>query len=242
MDEKVADGAHGETWEGDEPTANEDPAGGMVGGVLDRTTYALDHLPEGSGLRSVTAAPADIAGRQALRVELTDTVTFDGKPGVDYVDMPTFVIIPARFTNGTIEVDILSRLNGKGPADARAFAGIAYRIAEGGVRFEAVYLRPLNGRKANPPSPRDQRAIQYFAYPDWPFDRLRSEYPDGRYEAAADIGPDEWIKLKIGIAETAVDVTVNGARGSGSPRLRRPLRPVPSACSSTSVASPTFLI
>jgi hypothetical protein len=67
----------------------------MVGGVLDRTTFALDHLPEGSGLRSVTAAPADIAGRQALRVELTDTVTFDGKPGVDYVDMPTLVIIPA---------------------------------------------------------------------------------------------------------------------------------------------------
>jgi hypothetical protein len=172
---------------------------------------ALDHLPDGSGLRYVTAAPADIAGRQALRVELTDTVTFDGKPGVDYVDMPKFVIIPATSTNGTIEVDILSRLNGKGPADARAFAGIAYRIAEGGVRFEAVYLRPLNGRKTNPPSPRDQRAIQYFAYPDWPFDRLRSEYPDGRNEAAADIGPDEWIKLKIDVAETAVDVMVNGA-------------------------------
>jgi hypothetical protein len=43
------------------------------------------------------------------------------------------------------------------------------------------------------------------------FDRLRSEYPDGRYEAAADIGPDEWIKLKIDVAETAADVMVNGA-------------------------------
>jgi hypothetical protein len=131
----------------------------MVGDVPDRTTHELDQLPEESRLRSVTAAPADIAGRQALRVELTDTVTFNGKPGVDYVDMPTFVIIPATFTDGTIEVDILSRLNGKGPADARAFAGIAYRIAEGGDRFEAVYLRPLNGLKTNPPSPRDQRAI-----------------------------------------------------------------------------------
>jgi len=62
---------------------------------------------------------------RALRVELTDEVTLQGKPGVDYVDMPTFVIIPADFNNDTIEVDILSRLNGKGPADARAFAGIA---------------------------------------------------------------------------------------------------------------------
>ena len=183
----------------------------MVGDVLDQTTHELDQLPEGSRLRSVTAAPADIAGRQALRVELTDTVTFYGKPGVDYVDMPTFVIIPATFTDGAIEVDILSRLNGKGPADARAFAGIAYRIAEGGDRFEAVYLRPLNGLKTNPPSPRDQRAIQYFAYPDWPFDRLRTEYPDGRYEAPADIGPDEWTRLRIDVENTAVNVMVNGA-------------------------------
>jgi hypothetical protein len=38
---------------------------------------------------------------------------------------------------------------------------------------------PLNGRKTNPPSPRDQRAIQYFAYPNWKFDRLREQYPDG---------------------------------------------------------------
>ena len=69
---------------------------------------------------------------------------------------------------------------------------------------------PLNGLKTNPPSPRDQRAIQYFAYPDWPFDRLRTEYPDGRYEAPADIGPDEWTKLRIDVESTAVDVVVNG--------------------------------
>jgi hypothetical protein len=81
--------------------------------------------------------------------------------------MPTLMMIPASFENGTIEVDILSRLNGKGPADARAFAGIAYRITHGGDRFEAIYVRRLNGWKTNPPSPRDQRAVQYFAYPDW---------------------------------------------------------------------------
>jgi hypothetical protein len=95
-------------------------------------THSLIELPEGSKLRAVTAVPAEVAGRRALRVELTDAVTLEGKPGVDYVDMPTFVIIPASFTNGTIEV---SRLNGKGPADARAFAGIAYRITADGDRF-----------------------------------------------------------------------------------------------------------
>jgi hypothetical protein len=39
-----------------------------------QTSYDLDQLPEGSTLRSVTAAPASIAGRRALRVELTDAV------------------------------------------------------------------------------------------------------------------------------------------------------------------------
>ena len=177
---------------------------------FDQTTYDLGELPEGSTLRSVTVVPTTIVGRVALRVELTDSVTFDGRPGVDYVDQPTFVIIPATFINGSIEVDILSRLNGKGPADARAFAGIAYRIIEDGDRFEAIYLRPLNGRKTNPPAPRDQRAIQYFAYPDWPFDRLREEYPDGRYEAGADIGPDEWTNLKIDIDKTRLTAWIDG--------------------------------
>ncbi len=133
--------------------------------MLDQTSHELDQLPEGSILRSVTAIPAEVAGRKALRIELTDDVTFNGKPGVDYIDKPTFVIIPASLTSGTIEVDVLSRLNNKGPADARAFAGLAYRIADGGDGFEAIYLRPLNGLKTSPPSPRDQRAVQYFAYP-----------------------------------------------------------------------------
>jgi hypothetical protein len=148
------------------------------------TTHDLIELPEGSDVRSVTAVPAEVSGRRALRVELTDAVTLHGKPGVDYVDMPTFLIIPASFENGTIEVDILSRLNGKGPADARAFAGIAYRITDGGDRFEAVYLRPLNGWKTNPPSPRDQRAVQYFAYPDWKFDRLAKTSQTGATKRA----------------------------------------------------------
>jgi hypothetical protein len=59
-------------------------------------------------------------------------------------------------------------------------------------------------------SPRDQRAIQYFAYPDWKFDRLREQYPDGDYEAGADIGPDEWITLKLDIDDTRLTATING--------------------------------
>ena len=48
--------------------------------------YDLMPLPEGAELRSVVATPATLDGRQVLRVSLTDEVTVNGVPGVDYVD------------------------------------------------------------------------------------------------------------------------------------------------------------
>jgi hypothetical protein len=172
--------------------------------------YDLHDMPVEATLHDVTAVPAEYKGRKALEIEFTEAAN-KGPPGVDLLfDMPTFVLIPGNFKNGTIEVDVLGRLNGKGLPDARAFIGIAYRVVDGGTRFESVYLRPLNGRKTNPPSPRDKRAIQYFAYPDWKFDRLRKEYPDGRYESGADIADDEWIRLKLDVDETRVIVSING--------------------------------
>ncbi len=190
-----------------------------------QTSVDLGTLPDGATLHSVTARPTEADGRRALRVELTDEVTFHGSPGVDYVDQPTFVVLPVQFTTGAIEVDVLSRLNGKGPADARAFAGLAYRIDGSATSFESVYLRPLNGLKVSPPPPRDQRAIQYFAYPDWPFDRLRAEYADGRYEAPAEIEPDEWIHLRIEVGEDTVVATVDGTVVLRITEPKAPTRP-----------------
>lgn len=175
-------------------------------------TYDLTELPTGAEAHGVTARLAEIGGRRAVRVELRDEVSLHGRPGVDYIDQPTFLIIPVSFRTGTISVDVWSRLNGKGLPDSRAFAGLAYRISDQRDAFESVYLRPLNGAKTNPPPPRDQRAIQYFAYPDWPFSRLRETYPDGRYEAGLDIGPGEWINLEVTVTDHAVSTSVNGRR------------------------------
>jgi hypothetical protein len=172
------------------------------------SVYSLDKVPVAATLHTVISAPAEYKGRNALRVEFTDQAN-EGPPGV-LIDMPTFVLVPVNFKNGTIEVDILGRLNAKALPDARAFVGLAYRVVDAETRFESVYLRPLNGRKTNPPSPRDKRAIQYFAYPEWKFDRLRKEYPDGRYEAGADIAGDEWIALKLDIDDARVRVSING--------------------------------
>lgn len=174
--------------------------------------HPLDELPAGATLRSVTAAATEKAGRRALRVRLTDDIAEHGRPDVDYVDMPTFVIIPADFFVGTLEVDVLAQLTSTAPDYARAFAGLAYHLTDGGDRFEAVYLRPLNGLRADPPEPRQGRAVQYFAYPDWKYQRLRDSYPEGTFEAGADIGPGEWTHLRLIITETSLAVEVNGVR------------------------------
>lgn len=167
-----------------------------------------DEVLPRSRTRSVSAAPAELDGRSALRVELLDDLTRNGAPDIDYVDMPTFLELPTELADGVIEVDILSRLNGFWPEGARGFAGLAFRIQPSGP-FESVYLRPTNGTRAQAPSPRNERAIQYFAYPDWRFERLRAEHP-GTYEAGAPIDIDEWNTLRLEIAGNTVGAFVNG--------------------------------
>ena len=82
----------------------------------------------------------------------------------------------------------MAKLQPTAPPYARGFIGLAFRIAPDYSTFEAIYLRPTNGRAED--MTRRQHAVQYFAYPDWKFDRLRQETP-GRYEAGDDIGLDE---------------------------------------------------
>jgi hypothetical protein len=162
----------------------------------------LDALPSGAVLQDVTATPSGFRGRKALRVELAVTRgTFDLN-----FDAPTFVVIPADFTNGTIAVDLVGQLNGKGPATARGFVGLAFRIRPDISSFEAIYLRPTNGRDA--PPPRNEHAIQYYAYPDWKFDRKRKESP-GKYEKGADIGPGEWIHFRIVVDGAVAKAYIN---------------------------------
>lgn len=173
-------------------------------------TYSLDSMPEGAVTRSVTAQPGHAGGRASLRVSLTHELASNGRLGVDYGDQPTFVVVPADFVTGSVEVDLLSRLTPDAPELARGFAGLAYHLTDGGDRFESVYVRPTNGWRNNPPSPRDRRAVQYFAYPSWPYDRLREEYPDGRYESGADINLDEWIHLRLDVEPTRLTASVDG--------------------------------
>ena len=126
------------------------------------------------------------------------------------VDEPTFSKLKSiEFKNGTIEVKVLSRLLPNAPESARGFIGIAFRINDSNSKFECIYIRPTNSRADN--QLRRNRSIQYFSFPDYKFDRLRKEAP-GEYESYADMGLNEWIKLKIIVKDSQAKLFINDSK------------------------------
>lgn len=119
---------------------------------------------------------------------------------VKEVDEPTFVKIKALdFSNGIIEVKVLSRLLKNASETARGFIGLAFRINDDNTKFENIYIRPTNGRAND--QVRRNHSIQYFSYPEFKFDRLRKESPE-RYESYADMELNRWITMRIEVNGT----------------------------------------
>jgi hypothetical protein len=118
-----------------------------------------------------------MAGKDVLKV-IKDS-------SVKKVDEPTFVKLKGiNFKNGIIEVKVLSRLLKDAPDFARGFIGVAFRINDSNTNYESIYIRPVNAGVDD--QVRRNHSIQYYAYPDYKFDRLRKESPE-KYEAYADM-------------------------------------------------------
>ncbi len=146
-------------------------------------SIALDNLRP----NDVIPSEAEHEGSAATRLVLT--------PDAETPDNPTFARIKdLEFHNGTIEIEVAGRPLPDAFPEARGFIGVAFRIAEDLSAFECMYLRPTNGRAEV--QLRRNRATQYFSYPDWKFDRLRTEVP-GHYEAYVDLITGAWTKMRI---------------------------------------------
>jgi hypothetical protein len=80
-------------------------------------------------------------------------------------DEPTFVKVKGmNFSNGTIEIKVLSRLLKNAPEFAKGFIGVAFRINDSNTKYESIYLRPVNARVDD--QVRRNHSIQYYSYPD----------------------------------------------------------------------------
>jgi Domain of Unknown Function (DUF1080) len=164
--------------------------------------FAQDTHFENYGLEpvQVNMTITNINGKKAVRVA-RDTA-------IKGADIPTFVRLnnTDSFSNGTIEVMLLSRLLPTADATARGFIGLAFRINKDNSQFECIYIRPTNGRADD--QLRRNHSTQYFSYPDYKFDRLRKE-AEGRYESYADMGLNEWIKMKIVVKNAQAKLYLN---------------------------------
>ncbi len=146
---------------------------------------------------NVKASLTELNGETVLKVERDlNALPFDVNNLAQTVDEPTFVTLPdLEIQNGVIEVKVLSRIQIPSPfASAQGFIGLAFRVNESNTAFESIYLRPNVGRAENQFA--RNHTVQYFAYPDFKFDRLRQE-ANGAYETYADVGLDEWITMRI---------------------------------------------
>ena len=147
---------------------------------------------------TIEAEPASDLGRSALRVSIPAGGATVG--GVALTDR--------TLANGSIEVDLLSRLATDAPAGSRGFAGIAFRAAADASTYEAIYLRPTNARARE--QIRRNHSTQYISFPEYPWFRLRKERP-GHYESYVDIQPGVWTHLRLEISGEEALLFVNRA-------------------------------
>lgn len=160
----------------------------------------------------VVIQPIQFAGKDAIAVELAPDVQqriLSGDVGAS--NGPTYAIADIPFQDGVIELDIAAEINGKGQADARGFAGIAFHLNENDDTYEAVYLRMANGtlNQPPPPAPRDKRAVQYVAHPNFHFYVSRQEAP-GKYEKPAPVSLGRWYHLRLAIKGADLRASVDG--------------------------------
>ena len=126
-----------------------------------------------------------------------------GKPNTPS-DIGLALVEGVEFAEGTLEVD----LKGKGMSET-SFLGLAFSVVDGKT-FEAVYFRPFNFLRDD--KSYRVRAVQYVAWPDHTWEKLRKGKP-GVYESAVKPIPDPsgWFHARIEVTKKKVSVWVDDA-------------------------------
>ena len=147
----------------------------------------------------------DYRGRRALKLAPREGHERD-------TDQEIVAVLPdSHFQDGVIELDVAgSRRPGYAGAEDsigyKGFIGVSFRVR--GDSAERFYIRPENGRVSSQLF--RNRATQYEADPDFPWQRLRKEAP-GRYESYVDLEAGAWTRLRIEVSGTTGRLFVNGA-------------------------------
>ncbi len=157
---------------------------------VNTTTIPLDNLNEMQPL-NVKTEQVTFKGRKALRV--ADAAPAGVSDGIQLV-----ILNKTEFQDGVIEIELTGEPGANVGEGARGFVGVAFRVnldaTKDAAKYECFYLRPTNGRADD--QTRRNHSTQYISYPDFPWSRLRKEFPE-KYESYVDLVPGEWTKVKI---------------------------------------------
>ena len=171
--------------------------------------YALESV-EGVRLHNLSAEPVVLEGKKGLRVMMSEEAQRRLKTMTpeDQAGFPQLAVIDGlEFANGVIEAEIAGAPAPGSPEGARGFVGIAFRLQNDLKTYDAFYLRPTNGRADD--QERRNHAVQYISHPDWPWFRLRKEFPS-RYESYVDLMPGVWTRVKIDVRGDRARLHVHG--------------------------------
>jgi hypothetical protein len=158
-------------------------------------------LPQADFQHNVKAEKVTYQGKPALRV--TDVATGRGE-----FDDRVLILPGTNFQDGEITLELAGDVMPTAPGAARGFVGLAFRVQGKAEKFEAFYLRPLNGRADD--QVRRNHSAQYISHPDFPWLKLRKEFPE-KYESYVDLVPGEWTKVRIVVKGATARLFVHGA-------------------------------
>jgi hypothetical protein len=159
---------------------------------------------DGADPAGIHAGVSDYRGHRALRI-VDDEGPSAGASGAQVLA----IVRSSSFLDGTIELNVAGFPRQGAKPDTRGFVGVAFRVQDDGRKYEAFYLRMTNGRAQD--QLRRNHSAQYFAQPDFPWNRLRSESP-GLYESYCDLDAGAWTRMKVQVVGTTARLYVNGAR------------------------------
>ena len=160
-------------------------------------TFALSDTKDLQIAPGVKAEAVEYRGRKAVRLTK------------EAVDEPALAFVNGtQFRDGTIEVDVATKLVRPPGVRRPGFTGIAFRGRDDGTHYELFYLRPGNASEDD--QAKRNHSVQYSSAPDFGWEKLRRNWPF-IYESYADLQTEEWTKLKIDVHGREAKLYVNGS-------------------------------
>jgi hypothetical protein len=160
-------------------------------------TFALIDTKDLAEMGGVKAEAVEYKGRKSVRLTRPD----GDAAGLSFLK-------GTNFRDGTIEVDVATRITTPPGVRMPGFTGIAFRSRPDGSQYELLYLRPGNSR-ADDQAMRNH-SVQYTSEPAFGWEKLRRNWPF-IYESYADLQVDEWTKVKIEVHGRRATLYLNGS-------------------------------